>query len=400
MKRLFRPTVRLRLTLTYGALFLISGALLLALLYALLSRALDPGPPPNRGPQNGQQQNGNGPAQDQEEGPGAAIADNRTPAEQVEDARREERQSALRQVQIQAGIALVATSAIALLLGWVVAGRVMRPVRDITLHARHASEETLNERINLQGPEDELKELADTIDGMLDRLQSAFESQRRFSAEASHELRTPLAIIRAEVDVALAAPDVSERERALGATIRTAADRSERLIDGLLMLARSESTLRDRDRVDLAGLVGDVVGEHARAADAAGIEIDLELDTAVVDGDRALLWRLIGNLVENAIRYNEHDGWVKVSIAPGNGQAVLTVANSGPVIDADIVDRLFEPFERGALGRRARSSGVGLGLTIVRSVAAAHDGAVEARANPEGGLTVIVRIPLAPTTTA
>jgi signal transduction histidine kinase len=395
MTRRFRPTVRLRLTLTYGALFLVSGALLLALLYGLLSRALDPGPPPDRGPHNGQQQTqGQGPGNDPNAG--APIVDDRTPEEQVEDARREERQSALRQVQVQAGIALVATSALALLLGWVVAGRVMRPVRDITLHARHASEETLNERINLQGPEDELKELADTIDGMLDRLQSAFDSQRRFSAEASHELRTPLAIIRAEVDVALAAPDVSEREREFGTTIRTAADRSERLIDGLLMLARSESTLRDRDRVDLAGLVGDVVGEQARAADAAGVELDLELDTAIVDGDRALLWRLIGNLVENAIRYNERGGWVKVAIAPDSGQAVLTVANSGPVIDAGTIDQLFEPFQRGALSRRARVNGVGLGLTIVRSVAAAHDGTVEATANPNGGLTVVVRIPLAP----
>lgn len=397
MTPLFRPTVRLRLTLTYGALFLVSGALLLALLYALLSRALDPGPPPDRGPKDGQQQEGGGPGQNQEEGVETVVVDDRTPEEQVEDARREERQSALREVQIQAGIALVATSAVALLLGWVVAGRVMRPVRDITLHARHASEETLNERINLQGPEDELKELADTIDGMLDRLQSAFESQRRFSAEASHELRTPLAIIRAEVDVALAAPDVTDRERELGATIRIAADRSERLIDGLLMLARSESTLIDSARVDLAGLVGDVVGEQARAADAAGVELDLELDTAIVDGDRALLWRLIGNLVENAIRYNERGGWVRVAIAPTAGQAVLTVANSGPIIDAGTIDRLFEPFQRGAQGRRARSSGVGLGLTIVRSVAAAHDGTVEAHANPEGGLTVTVRIPLAPT---
>lgn len=397
MKRLFRPTVRLRLTLTYGALFLISGALLLGLLYALLSRALDPGPPPDRGHQaEQQQQNGSGPPPGQNDEANESLVDNRTAEEQVEDARREERQSALREVQIQAGIALVATSAVALLLGWVVAGRVMRPVRDITLHARHASEETLDERINLQGPEDELKELADTIDGMLERLQSAFTSQRRFSAEASHELRTPLAIIRAEVDVALAAPDVTERERELGATIRAAADRSERLIDGLLMMARSESTLRDRDRVDLAGLVGDVVGEQARGADTAGVELDLELDTAIVDGDRALLWRLIGNLVENAIRYNERGGWVKVSIAPVDGQAVLTVANSGQIVDASAIDRLFEPFQRGTIPRRTRMSGVGLGLTIVRSVAAAHDGAVEATANPEGGLTVIVRIPLAP----
>ncbi|MGH2551617.1 MAG: sensor histidine kinase [Thermomicrobiales bacterium] len=402
MNRLFRPTVRLRLTLTYGALFLVTGALLLGLLYALLSRALDPGPP---------KQFGNGSSQSQGQGPNGGsegggadeppfttpvAGETRTTEQQVDDARREERQSALRQVQIYAGIALVVSSALSLIAGWIIAGRVMRPVRDITLHARHASEETLGERINLQGPADELKELADTIDGMLDRLQSAFDSQRRFSAEASHELRTPIAIIRAEVDVALAAPDVTEREHELGTTIRTAADRSERLIDGLLMLARSESTLLDMVRVDLAGLVGDVVGEQARAADAAGVELDLELDTAIVDGDRALLWRLIGNLVENAIRYNTRGGWVRVTIAPVRDQAVLTVANGGVMVETESIGQLFEPFQRGALSRRTRNSGVGLGMTIVRSVTAAHNGTVEANANPEGGLTVVVRIPLAP----
>jgi signal transduction histidine kinase len=295
-------------------------------------------------------------------------------------------------VQVQAAIALLVTSSGALLLGWVVAGRVLSPVREITLHARHASEETLDERINLQGPPDELKELADTIDSMLDRLQAAFDSQRRFSAEASHELRTPLAIIRAEVDVALAAPNVTERERQLGTSIRTAADRAERLIDGLLALARSDSTLRDRDRVDLAELVGNVVGEQARAADAAGVELDLALDAAEVDGDRALLWRLIGNLVENAIRYNRRGGTVQVSIGTSGDSALLTVANSGPVIPPEQVEELFQPFQRGNGARRARGS-VGLGLAIVRSVAAAHDGEVAAAANPNGGLTVTVRIP-------
>jgi signal transduction histidine kinase len=382
----------------------VTGALLLGLLYGLLSRALDPGPPKEFDGNPGQTQ-GQGPNEERgSEGGGPeeptfttpVAGETRTTEEQVDDARREERQSALRQVQIYAGIALVVSSALSLIAGWIIAGRVMRPVRDITLHARHASEETLGERINLQGPADELKELADTIDGMLDRLQSAFDSQRRFSAEASHELRTPIAIIRAEVDVALAAPDVTDRERELGATIRNAADRSERLIDGLLMLARSESTLLDMVRVDLAELVGDVVGEQARAADAAGVELDLELDTAIVNGDRALLWRLIGNLVENAIRYNTRGGWVRVTIAPVGDQAVLTVANGGVIVDPESIGQLFEPFQRGALSRRTRNSGVGLGMTIVRSVTAAHDGDVKAVANPDGGLTVVVRIPLAP----
>jgi len=378
-----RPTVRLRLTLIYGALFVVAGAFLLVLLYGLLSRALDPGPPPG-----GARGGGGRPPQEQ------TIGDqgSRTVEEQIQDARREERESALEQVRIQAGIALLVTSAGALLLGWLVAGRVLRPLRAITLHARHASEETLDERISLGGPPDELKELADTIDGMLDRLQAAFDSQRRFSAEASHELRTPLAIIRAEVDVALAGPGVTERERRLAESIRAAADRAERLIDGLLALARSDSTLRDRDRVDLAELVGDVVGEQARAADAAGVTLDLELDTAEVDGDRALLWRLIGNLVENAIRYNQEGGWVSVQAGTSHHHAFVRVANSGPVIVPEQIAELFRPFQRSEQARRVRG-GVGLGLAIVRSVSTAHGGEIEATANPEGGLTITIRMP-------
>jgi len=375
--RLIRPTIRLRLTLTYGMLFLLAGAFLLVLTYVLLNRALrDPGPP-QRGGDHGQE---------------SAIERQYTPA-QINALRKEERQSALRQVRIQAWIALVVTSAGALLLGWLIAGQTLAPIREITSHAQHASEETLNERIDLRGPPDELKELADTFDGMLDRLQAAFESQRRFAAQASHELRTPLAIIRAESDVALAAPDVTEREVNYATSIRDAADRSERLVDGLLALARSESTLRDSRRVDLAELAGDVVGEQTDAADAAGVELDLDLGEGVVNGDRALLWRLIGNLVENAIRYNRPGGWARLRVNTEDANVILNVENSGPIIAPELVDSLFEPFQRGSTGPRSRTSGHGLGLTIVRSVAAAHGGEVTAVALPEGGLSVTVTMP-------
>ena len=378
--RLIRPTIRLRLTLTYGMLFLLAGAFLLVLVYVLLNRALrDPGPPLR-----------------QSHDPDSRVERQYT-TEEVIEARREERQSALRQVRIQAWIALVITSAGALLLGWLIAGQALAPIREITAHAQEASEETLDERIDLRGPPDELKELADTIDGMLDRLQAAFESQRRFAAQASHELRTPLAIIRAESDVALAAPDVTPREADYATTIRDAADRSERLVDGLLALARSESTLRDSRRVDLAELAGDVVGEQTAAADAAGVELDLDLGEGIVMGDRALLWRLIGNLVENAIRYNRPGGWARLQVATEGPNVLLKVENSGPVIAPEMVETLFEPFQRGTTGPRSRTSGHGLGLTIVRSVAAAHDGEVTAIALPEGGLTVTVRIPAATT---
>ena len=282
----------------------------------------------------------------------------------------------------QGSIALVVTGAGALLLGWLVAGRALRPVQRITAHARRASQSTLADRIDLRGPPDELRELADTFDAMLDRLQAAFEAQRRFAAQASHELRTPLAIMRAEADVALNAPVVTERERRLAEAIRNATDRSERLVDGLLALARSESTLRDDATVDLTELVGDVVGEQARAADLANVELDLDLGEVdvMVSGDRALLWRLAGNLVENAIRYNRPKGWARVTVGLERGQAVLRVANSGPRVAAETVDALFEPFRRGVSSGRDRPAGFGLGLAIARTVALAHGGEIDAEA--------------------
>ncbi len=378
-------SVRLRLTLLYGLLFFIAGFVLLIFLYGLLNRSLDPETPMRPFVER---------RQEQSQPPPSTENDDRPVEERLADARRDERREALRQVRVQGGLALIVTGGGALFLGWIVAGRVLSPVRDITQHAREASEKTLGQRIDLQGPNDELKELADTIDGMLDRLQEAFESQRRFSAEASHELRTPLAIMRAEADVALASPNATERERALATSIIRAVDRSERLIDGLLALARSESTLRDHDQIDLAELVGNVIGEQVRDADQAGIEVDLILDPAMVNGDRALLWRLIGNLIENAIRYGKRGGWMRISVSTNDGFAEITVANNGQVVPADEVERLFKAFTRGDHGRSA-GSGYGLGLAIVRSVADAHDGTVSATPNPDGGLTVVVRIPLA-----
>ncbi len=386
----FRPTVRLRLTLLYGALFLIAGAVLLALTYGLLSHALAPPPDAQRGPQTEAGHGGGGP-------PGSPVGgtDQRTVEQQIDAARREERASALRQVQIQAGLALLLTSVGAIALGWLVAGRVLRPIQSITSHARHASEATLGDRIGLRGPPDELKELADTIDAMLDRLQSAFDAQRQFAAQASHELRTPLAIIRAEADVALTAPDATDRERRLAEATRSAADRSERLVDGLLALARSQSTLRDDVRLDLADLVGDVVGEQARSADAAGVTLDLEVDSASVAGDPALLERLAGNLVENAIRYNRPGGWVRVTAGSESDEAVLRVVNSGPVVPPAVVTQLFAPFQRGPASGRGRAPGFGLGLAIAQAVAAVHGGSVEATAPADGGLEITVRLPLA-----
>lgn len=384
MSELFRPTVRLRLTLMYGALFFVAGLLLLTLTYGLLARSLDLLPVSRaeillglRGDRAGGRPS-----------PGDEAA-------RVNEIRRAERQETLREVRVQAAIALVFTSAGALALGWLIAGRVLSPIRRITAHARHANESTLSQRIDLRGPPDELKELADTIDAMLARLEAAFEAQRRFAAQASHELRTPLAIIRAEADVALAAADASERERALALATRDAADRSERLVDGLLTLARGESGSAEHLPLDVAEIAGDVVAAQASAASAAGVRLDLELGDGRVAGDRMLLSRLLGNLVENAIRYNVPGGWASVGVGTEGVDVVIRVANSGPVISPADLTRLWEPFQRGDRSVRGDRSGFGLGLAIVRAVALAHGGSARADAPGSGGLIVTVRLPAA-----
>ncbi len=388
-----RWTVRLRLTLTYTALFVVTGALLLVLLYVLLSNALAPPTPRTGIPQ------GSGPITNISRGNTAADQADDTLNDQLDETRREERSAALQQVQVQATIALLLMSVASFVLGWIVAGRVLRPIRQITAHAQHASEATLNERIDLRGPPDELTNLANTIDGMLDRLQSAFESQRDFAAKASHELRTPLAIIGAEADIALDAPDASERERTTALAIRNATNRSERLIDGLLMLARSESTMRDNARIDLAEVAGDIAGELVGEADIAGVAIDLQLDSAFVLGDRTLLERLVGNLVENGIRYNIRGGWLRLHVRRDGDRSVVIVENSGNERPIGNVNELFKPFQRGGgatSNRRERTSGFGLGLAIVQSVAEVRAATIVTTARQDGGLRVEVRFPAAP----
>jgi signal transduction histidine kinase len=371
----FRPSVRLKLTLLYGVLFVAAGLLLIAVTYGLVRRelapnALQPGPRIER--QHNQPAN---------------------PDEREAGARREERRFALRQLWRQSLVALGLATVGALALGWLLAGEVLHPIQRITAHAKSSSATTLDERINLDGPNDELKELADTFDAMLDRLQAAFRAQQGFAAQASHELRTPLAIIRAEAEVAGAAPDATERERQSSGAILTAVGRSERLVDGLLALTRSESTMLDAGPVDLADLTGDVVGEYVGEADEAHVRLELTLDAAEVRGDPALLQRMVGNLVQNAIRYNQPNGSVAVSVRPESGVARLTVENSGPVVSQEEIDQLFQPFVRGDWARRNRS-GFGLGLAIARSVATAHGGTIQAVPGPNGGLRITVDIPL------
>lgn len=283
------------------------------------------------------------------------------------------------------------------LFGWLLAARMLKPLRDITGAARRLSAENLHERIELKGPRDELKELADTFDGMLGRLDAAFASQRRFVANASHELRTPLAIMRAQIDVALSDPEVSRSELiATSRVVHDAVDRCDRLMDGLLMLARGDRGLDAAEPVDLAEAATRAIDQVSAAASERGIRLRSALKPAAVRGDQSLLDRMVANLLENAIAHNLPSGWVEVSTSNGSDRAWLRVANSGPPVPAEQVPSLFEPFRRLSRDRTASGRGAGLGLSIVRSVARAHGGDARARPRTSGGLTVEVVLPAAP----
>ena len=279
--------------------------------------------------------------------------------------------------------------------GWAVSRRVLRPLAAVTTAARAASQDNLDRRLALAGPPDELKELADTFDAMLARLEAAFASQRRFVANASHELRTPLTEMRTLIDVTLARPAASAAQlQPVLAAIGAAVDRSEELIEALLTLARSDRGPGPAELVDLPTAVEDAIDQFAPAAAAKQIRIDTTLQDAQVTGDRVLIERLVSNLIDNAVKHNVTGGWVLASTRTEAGTAELTVANGGEHIPADQVTGLFEPFRR-LSGRTGHRPGAGLGLSIVASVAHAHGGHAEARAGPDGGLDVQVTLPAA-----
>ncbi|HWC79692.1 MAG TPA: HAMP domain-containing sensor histidine kinase [Pseudonocardiaceae bacterium] len=293
------------------------------------------------------------------------------------------------------GLTLLGLALASACVGWLLAGRVLRPVRAVTDTARRVAERHLHERIGLTGPADELKELADTFDSMVERLERSFDGQRRFIANASHELRTPLTTTRALVEVAVAAEGSSADTLRLGDKLLTVIAGQERLLDGLLALAHSETTI-DRDtRIDLAELAAEAAHTHTGAALDAGIDLRTALSPAPLHGDPALLGRVVHNLIDNAIRYNvAATGWVAIhSGTSPDGAATLTVANSGSVIEANEVDSLFEPFRRVRYDRTHQPRGSGLGLSVVRAVVRAHHGTVEASPRNDGGLTLRVTIP-------
>lgn len=383
-------TIRLRLTLLYAGAFFIAGAILVALMYFYLDRSLG-----------------------RRHGMGAQIlvreylAKRNRPivSEELYQAltaqAAKERRDTLEAMLVWSLVSLGAIGIAAGGLGWLLAGRALHPLQQITATARRVADRSLHERIALTGPDDEIKDLADTFDAMLERLDRAFDGQRRFVANASHELRTPLTINRTLIEVALDDPDAPESTRRLGATLLEVNHRHEQLIDGLLVLASSEERLIERSRVDLAEVARRVVIVASDAAERAAITIRTDLAAAPVSGDPVLLERLAQNLVDNAIRYNVgENGWIAIRSVGTEGKGRLVVENSGPAVPAFEVEGLFEPFRRLATGDRIAESdqapnsrGAGLGLSIVRSVAHAHGGDVRAAARPEGGLIVTVTLP-------
>lgn len=364
-----RRTVRLRLTLLYGGLFLLCGFALLTLTYVLVRNAvpvdvqrihvLPPGKPPP---------------------PGVPSPDEMDRlAAQATLALANQRRDVLRELLLQSGIALAVTAVLALVLGRWTAGRILRRLHTITVAARDISATNLHRRLALSGPNDELKELGDTFDELLGRLEASFQAQRQFVANASHELRTPLARQRTIGQVALEDPDATVSSlREAHERVLAAGAQQERLIEAMLTLTRSSAGIDVRHTFDLAEVVREVVDTRR-----AGVPVRTSVETCPVSGHRALAERLVANLVDNAIRHNVDGGWVSVSCGAG----VLTVTNTGAVVPPAEMARLFEPFQR--LSART-GDGLGLGLSIVRAIATAHDAVVVAEPRPEGGLEVRV----------
>jgi signal transduction histidine kinase len=388
-KVLGRRSVRARIALACAGLFLVTGGAFVAATYTLVNHSLSSAAVTNptgiNKPLLGVCKIGtlNGTLT------GAQLAQCK---QAFADAARFQRAFYLHELLLWSLVGLGVATVVAGVLGWGIGRRILIPLHKVTGAARCASQEHLDERIGLDGPDDELKELADTFDDMLDRLDLAFVSQRRFVANASHELRTPLTSMRTLIDVALAKPTrTTEGLETVVGRVRDALGQSEAIIDGLLTLARSDRGLTTRELVDLEATAQDAIDQTGTAAQASNIVIEANLSAAPTLGDRVLVERLAANLVDNAVRYNQTGGWVQVETGTDDGQSYLSVTNTGPLIPEPKVASLFEPFTR--LDQRVTNGqGVGLGLSIVASVVTAHDGEFQAHALPNGGLKITVRL--------
>ncbi|MFI6318618.1 sensor histidine kinase [Nonomuraea sp. NPDC050556] len=380
MKRL---GLRTRLTLIYSGLFFVAGSLLLVVSYLLTARALE--------------QKFAAKVQVLGVAPGTSLATSSDTLFKTMSQEVERKAADVLSELLRSSLAIMALfGVVALVIGYLVADRALRPLERVTETAQRLSESTLHERIALKGPQDEVKRLADTFDGMLDRLHRAFDSQRRFIANASHELRTPLTINRTVLEVSLEEPKASEDLKALARALLGTNARHERLIEGLLLMAQSEQELTVRKPVDLEQIVRIVLEQVELEPRRRGVTVHHELAHVVVEGDPLFLERCVFNLVENAIKYNVRDGEVWVRVFP---DGAVEVENTGPLVPAYEVDDLFEPFRR--QHDRVRSDrGAGLGLSIVRAIVNAHEGTVTAVSRPEGGLITTVRLPTLDLTTA
>jgi len=389
--RLPGRTVRVRLTAMYGIMFVVSGALLLAIAsgvtVARSAVAVSPAPGPVA--------------------PGTALgrAHARIQALQIQVANLQAQASGpgqqrlSRDLLIASLFALAVMTVVSVALGWLVAGRALRPVREMTAAAQRISERNLDERLAVQGPKDELKELGDTIDGLLERLEVAFRAQRRFVANASHELRTPLTTMRAALDVALAKPEPAPPQTvALAGRLRAELDRVDRLLDAFLVLARAQHrALPGQAVMPLDYVAASVLAGQAAAITALGLTVRETSGAggAWVTGSQALITRMVENVIENAVCHNTEGGWISVTCRTEDGRAGLVVENGGPVLDPGQVRELCQPFLRIGADRTGSDSGSGLGLSIVAAITEAHGGSLDLRARPEGGLRVGIWLPAA-----
>src|SRR5262249_25578464 len=383
----------------YGGLFLLSGAALLAITYLLVSRSLPTGPvmgkagAPSVTPPGGVS-SGAVFVQARTGSCGFFTGPLGTPAQVAARAQRclsLQRSQELTQLLTESGIALGIMTVVSIGLGWLVAGRVLRKLSTITAAARSISASSLHARLALAGPDDELKELGDTFDGLLARLEAAFGAQRQFVANASHELRTPLARQRTLIEVALADPEPSVAAlQDVCTRLLATGEQQERLIEALLTLARGQRGLDRREPIDLAAIAGEVLEARRPEAELRGLTVDAALQPAPTLGDARLTERLVANLVDNALRHNVAHGTIGVTAGVRAGHAVLSVRNTGPAVPPDQVPRLFQAFQRGGAGRTGTRDGQGLGLSIGAAIAEAHGAWLRASALPGGAPPVRV----------
>jgi signal transduction histidine kinase len=378
--------VRTRLTMLYSVVFLLCGAALLAITYQLVEHSTDDAFYTNAGTDTPSK--------------GGVLHQNFTgvpnlhPLGQAKALIAQTQAGDLHQLLVKSGIALAIMAVVAVAAGYLLAGRILRPLHHITVTAQGISAGNLHERLAMVGPRDEMKNLGDTFDELLARLEASFESQRHFVANASHELRSPLTRLRLVAEVAATDSQATvESLRHATERVIVAAERQEQLLDALLVLAQSQSGLNHGERLDLSEICNDVLLRPDLDIDTLALHVKTAIRTAPLEGDPSLIERLVTNLIENAIGHNMPAGLVDIATDMIEGKAVLTVTNTGPVIPQDEFDRLFRPFQRLDPNRIHHKGGHGLGLSIVQAIATAHSATITTQPQPEGGLSVRVIFP-------